>query len=78
MPNALEFHSGQSYYFISTSSPLNYTTRVGGYCRTNNMKVDTYSYYYDVSMATNIIFSIPRLCSKWLTETVLRRSQVLG
>ena len=41
MPNALEFHSGQSYYFISTSSPLNYTTRVGGYCRTNNMKVDT-------------------------------------
>ena len=40
MPNALEFHSGQSYYFISTSSPLNYTTRVGGYCRTNNMKVD--------------------------------------
>jgi len=39
MPNALEFHSGQSYYFISTSSPLNYTTRVGGYCRTNNMKV---------------------------------------
>lgn len=39
MPNALEFHSGQSYYFISTSSALNMTARAGGYCRTNNMKV---------------------------------------
>ena len=40
MPNALEFYPGKSYYFISTSSQYDYKSRNGGYCVSNNMKVN--------------------------------------
>lgn len=38
-PGGLEFHPGQDYYFISTSSPEDLHRRVGGGCSTNNMKM---------------------------------------
>ena len=38
-PQQMEFKPGQSYYFISTSSPYDYKSRNGGYCVSNNMKV---------------------------------------
>ena len=38
-PRGLEFHPGQDYYFISTSSRRDIHRRVGGSCSTNNMKV---------------------------------------
>ncbi len=38
-PGGLEFHPGQDYYFISTSSKEDLHRRVGGGCSTNNMKM---------------------------------------
>jgi len=38
-PRGLEFHPGQDYYFISTSSRSDLHRRVGGSCSTHNMKV---------------------------------------
>ena len=38
-PGGLEFHPGQDYYFISTSSREDLHRRVGGGCATNNMKM---------------------------------------
>jgi len=38
-PRGLEFHPGQDYYFISTSSRTDLHRRVGGSCSTHNMKV---------------------------------------
>ncbi|XP_018909399.2 uncharacterized protein Ephrin isoform X2 [Bemisia tabaci] len=38
-PNGLEFHPGQDYYFISTSSQDDLHRRIGGRCLTNNMRV---------------------------------------
>ena len=39
MPDALEYHPGYAYYFISTSSPDNLNSKDGGYCRENNIKL---------------------------------------
>ena len=39
LPNTLEFHPGQDYYFISTSSARDLHRRAGGSCSTHNMKV---------------------------------------
>ena len=75
MPNALEFHSGQSYYFISTSSPLNMTARAGGYCVSNNMKVNFMTSSSHDSHDSHVLH--PRLCSKWPIR-MLPRGQVLG
>ena len=38
-PGGLEFRPGQDYYFVSTSSKLDIHRRVGGYCRTHNMRM---------------------------------------
>jgi len=38
-PGGLEFHPGQDYYFISTSSTEDLHRRVGGGCATHNMKM---------------------------------------
>ena len=38
-PRGLEFHPGQDYYFISTSSRTDLHEREGGSCSTHNMKV---------------------------------------
>jgi ephrin-B len=38
-PGGLEFHPGQDYYFISTSTPEDLHRRVGGGCATHNMKM---------------------------------------
>merc|ERR1739844_404723 len=38
-PGGLEFHPGQDYYFISTSSSEDLHRRVGGGCSTHNMKM---------------------------------------
>ena len=38
-PGALEFHPGQDYYFISTSSKSDLHRRVDGMCRSNNMRI---------------------------------------
>lgn len=38
-PGGLEFHPGQDYYFISTSSREDLHRRVGGGCSTDNMKM---------------------------------------
>ena len=38
-PTALEFKPGQSYYLISTSTPMDLHRRAGGYCSTHNMKM---------------------------------------
>ncbi len=38
-PGGLEFHPGQDYYFMSTSSANDLHRRVGGGCSTNNMKL---------------------------------------
>ena len=38
-PGGLEFHPGQDYYFISTSTPEDLHRRVGGGCSTHNMKM---------------------------------------
>lgn len=38
-PRGLEFHPGQDYYFISTSSRHDLHRRAGGSCSSNNMKV---------------------------------------
>ena len=38
-PGGLEFHPGQDYYFISTSSRADLQRRIGGRCSTHNMKV---------------------------------------
>ena len=38
-PGGLEFHPGQDYYFISTSSRDDLHRRVGGGCSTHNMKM---------------------------------------
>ena len=38
-PGGLEFHPGQDYYFISTSSSADLHRRVGGGCSTQNMKM---------------------------------------
>jgi hypothetical protein len=38
-PGGLEFHPGQDYYFISTSSTSDLHRRVGGGCSSNNMKL---------------------------------------
>jgi ephrin-B len=38
-PGGLEFHPGQDYYFISTSSKEDLHRRVGGGCSTHNMKM---------------------------------------
>jgi len=38
-PRGLEFHPGQDYYFISTSSRTDLHRRVGGSCSSHNMKV---------------------------------------
>ena len=38
-PGGLEFHPGQDYYFISTSSTNDLHRRVGGGCSTSNMKL---------------------------------------
>ena len=38
-PGGLEFHPGQDYYFISTSSTNDLHRRVGGGCSSNNMKL---------------------------------------
>lgn len=38
-PGGLEFHPGQDYYFISTSSNEDLHRRVGGGCSTHNMKM---------------------------------------
>ncbi|KAF4533422.1 hypothetical protein B566_EDAN001147 [Ephemera danica] len=38
-PGGLEFHPGQDYYFISTSSKDDLHRRIGGRCSTDNLKV---------------------------------------
>jgi len=38
-PTGLEFQAGKDYYFITTSGPGNIASKVGGRCRTHNMKV---------------------------------------
>ena len=38
-PGGLEFHPGQDYYFISTSTSEDLHRRVGGGCATHNMKM---------------------------------------
>jgi len=38
-PRQLEFKPGETYYFISTSSPGRLQARTGGYCHHNNMKI---------------------------------------
>jgi len=38
-PRQLEFKPGETYYFISTSSPGRLQSRTGGYCHQNNMKI---------------------------------------
>ena len=38
-PTALEFKPGQTYYLISTSTPMDLHRRAGGYCSTHNMKM---------------------------------------
>jgi len=38
-PGGLEFHPGQDYYFISTSSSVDLHRRVGGGCSTQNMRM---------------------------------------
>ena len=38
-PGGLEFHPGQDYYFVSTSSRDDLHRRVGGGCSTHNMKM---------------------------------------
>ena len=38
-PGGLEFHPGQDYYFISTSTTEDLHRRVGGGCSRNNMKM---------------------------------------
>ena len=38
-PGGLEFHPGQDYYFISTSSSEDLHRRVGGGCSKNNMRM---------------------------------------
>jgi len=38
-PGGLEFHPGQDYYFISTSTSRDLHRRVGGSCSSNNMKL---------------------------------------
>jgi ephrin-B len=38
-PGGLEFHPGQDYYFISTSTPEDLHRRVGGGCASHNMKM---------------------------------------
>jgi ephrin-B len=50
MPNTMEFHPGQDYYFISTASPGDIHRMVGGYCTRNHMKIvfkvmDTETYH---------------------------------
>ena len=39
MPGALEYKPGKDYHFISTSSKDDLHRRIGGMCRTNNMKI---------------------------------------
>ncbi|CAG0880947.1 unnamed protein product [Cyprideis torosa] len=39
-PGGLEFRPGQDYFFISTSTPSDIHRRVGGRCKTHNMKVE--------------------------------------
>ena len=39
MPGGIEFLPGRDYYFISTSGPGDLHNRLGGYCRSHNMKV---------------------------------------
>ena len=55
LPNTMEFHPGQDYYFISTASPGDIHRMVGGYCTRNHMKIvfkvmdtDTYQEVYPV------------------------------
>jgi len=38
-PRQLEFKPGETYFFISTSEPGNVHTLEGGFCSTNNMKM---------------------------------------
>lgn len=38
-PGGLEFKSGQTYYFISTSSPSDLHRRLGGRCTSHNMRL---------------------------------------
>ena len=38
-PRGLEFHPGQDYFFISTSTSTDLYLRAGGACRSHNMKV---------------------------------------
>ena len=38
-PTALEFKPGQSYYLVSTSTPMDLHRRAGGFCATHNMKM---------------------------------------
>ena len=38
-PGGLEFRPGREYYFISTSSRRDIHRRVGGWCRSHNMKM---------------------------------------
>lgn len=38
-PGGLEFKSGQTYYFISTSSPSDLNRRLGGRCASHNMRL---------------------------------------
>ena len=39
LPDSLEYHPGQSYYFISTASQGDIHRMVGGYCTRNHMKI---------------------------------------
>ena len=39
VPGAFEFHSGEDYYFISTSSKRNLYKHSGGRCATHNMRL---------------------------------------
>lgn len=39
VPGAFEFHPGENYYFISTSSKRNLHKHAGGKCATHNMKL---------------------------------------
>ena len=38
-PGGLEFKPGHNYYFVSTSNSNNVHRRVGGYCKSHNMKM---------------------------------------
>jgi len=69
-PRGLEFHPGQDYYFISTSSRHDLHRRTGGSCSSHNMKV-----IFKVAENNNIIqkpasVNVPR-SSIYTTSTTM-------